>query len=139
MSAETDYADFPPLVMTFSASDPSGGSGMQADVLTLASMGCHPLTIVTALTVQDTLGMADVVGRNTNGADMFSLRGRYADIRPGAYEVNARLVDMDEGDVLAHVRLLPGFDDEMINLGTSGYSLHVHQDDDETIHVLVVK
>ena len=48
MSAEKDYADFPPLVMTFAASDPSGGSGMQADVLTLASMGCHPLTIVTA-------------------------------------------------------------------------------------------
>ena len=39
MSAENDYADFPPLVMTFAASDPSGGSGMQADVLTLASMG----------------------------------------------------------------------------------------------------
>ena len=60
MSAETDYADFPPLVMTFSASDPSGGSGMQADVLTLASMGCHPLTIVTAITVQDTLGIEGV-------------------------------------------------------------------------------
>ncbi len=60
MSAEKDYADFPPLVMTFAASDPSGGSGMQADVLTLASMGCHPLTIVTALTVQDTLGVEGV-------------------------------------------------------------------------------
>src|SRR5438132_358716 len=34
--------------------------GMQADVLTLASMGCHPLTIVTALTVQDTLGIEGV-------------------------------------------------------------------------------
>ncbi len=60
MSTEKDYADFPPLVMTFAASDPSGGSGMQADVLTLASMGCHPLTIVTALTVQDTLGVEGV-------------------------------------------------------------------------------
>ena len=60
MSAENDYADFPPLVMTFAASDPSGGSGMQADVLTLASMGCHPLTIVTALTVQDTAGVEEI-------------------------------------------------------------------------------
>ena len=60
LKAENDYADFPPLVMTFAASDPSGGSGMQADVLTLASMGCHPLTIVTALTVQDTLGVEGV-------------------------------------------------------------------------------
>jgi hydroxymethylpyrimidine/phosphomethylpyrimidine kinase len=30
---------------------------MQADVLTLASMGCHPLSVLTAITVQDTLGV----------------------------------------------------------------------------------
>lgn len=46
-------AGSPPVVLTFAASDPSGGSGLQADVLTLASMGCHPLAVVTALTVQD--------------------------------------------------------------------------------------
>src|SRR5512143_3431331 len=48
---------FPPIVLTFAASDPSCGAGMQADLLTLASMGCHPLSVVTALTVQDTLGV----------------------------------------------------------------------------------
>jgi hydroxymethylpyrimidine/phosphomethylpyrimidine kinase len=47
----------PPIVLAFSASDPSGGAGLQADVLTLASMGCHPLTVVTAITVQDTAGV----------------------------------------------------------------------------------
>jgi hydroxymethylpyrimidine/phosphomethylpyrimidine kinase len=52
--------DFPPLVLTFAASDPSGGAGIQADLLTLASMGCHPLTVVTAITVQDTLGVEAV-------------------------------------------------------------------------------
>jgi hydroxymethylpyrimidine/phosphomethylpyrimidine kinase len=49
-----------PLVMTFSATDPSGGAGMQADLLTIASMGCHPLSVVTAVTVQDTSGVEDV-------------------------------------------------------------------------------
>ena len=48
---------FPPLVLSFAASDPSGGAGIQADLLTLASMGCHPLSVVTAITVQDTLGV----------------------------------------------------------------------------------
>ena len=48
---------FPPIVLAFSAADPSGGTGIQADVLTLASMGCHPLSVITALTVQDTLGI----------------------------------------------------------------------------------
>ena len=34
---------------------------MQADILTLASMGCHPLSVVTAITVQDTLGVEAVL------------------------------------------------------------------------------
>jgi len=49
--------EFPPIVLTFAASDPSGGAGLQADILTLASMGCHPLSVITAITVQDTLGV----------------------------------------------------------------------------------
>ena len=56
MPADADPA-YPPLVLTFAASDPSGGAGIQADLLTLSSMGCHPLSVVTALTVQDTIGV----------------------------------------------------------------------------------
>src|SRR6266513_449366 len=51
----------PPIVLTFAASDPSGGAGLQADLLTLASMGCHPLSVVTALTVQDTAGVENIL------------------------------------------------------------------------------
>lgn len=47
----------PPVVLSFAPSDPSGGAGLQADLLTLASMGCHPLSVVTAITVQDTRGV----------------------------------------------------------------------------------
>lgn len=50
----------PPCVLVFAASDPSSGAGLQADMLTLASLGCHPLTVVTALTVQDTVGVDSV-------------------------------------------------------------------------------
>jgi len=52
---------FPPIVLAFAASDPSGGAGMQADLLTLASMGCHPVSVITALTVQDTAGVEGVL------------------------------------------------------------------------------
>ena len=51
----------PPIVMVFAASDPSGGAGLQADIMTLSSMGCHPLSVVTALTVQDSAGVEDVL------------------------------------------------------------------------------
>ncbi|HTL27120.1 MAG TPA: hydroxymethylpyrimidine/phosphomethylpyrimidine kinase [Burkholderiales bacterium] len=50
----------PPIVMTFAATDPTGGAGLQADVLTLASLGCHPVSIATAITVQDTHGVREV-------------------------------------------------------------------------------
>jgi len=50
----------PPQVLVFAASDPSSGAGIQADILTLASLGCHPLTAITALTVQDTVGVRSV-------------------------------------------------------------------------------
>jgi hydroxymethylpyrimidine/phosphomethylpyrimidine kinase len=49
------------MVLTFAASDPSGGAGIQADVMTLSSMGCHPLSVITALTVQDTIGIDSVL------------------------------------------------------------------------------
>jgi hydroxymethylpyrimidine/phosphomethylpyrimidine kinase len=51
--------DTPPLVLTFAGTDPTGGAGLQADILTLASLGCHPLSVVTAVTVQDTAGVED--------------------------------------------------------------------------------
>ena len=53
--------DSPPIVLVFAATDPSGGAGLQADLLTLSSMGCHPLSVVTAVTIQDTLGVEDIL------------------------------------------------------------------------------
>ncbi|KXW58713.1 bifunctional hydroxymethylpyrimidine kinase/phosphomethylpyrimidine kinase [Ferrovum myxofaciens] len=51
----------PPAVLVFAATDPSGGAGLQADLLTLSSMGCHPLSVVTGITVQDTTGVEDIL------------------------------------------------------------------------------
>ena len=62
MSAYPIYAN-PAIVLVFAGSDPSGGAGIQADLLTLASLGCHGLSAITALTVQDTerVGAIDAV------------------------------------------------------------------------------
>jgi hydroxymethylpyrimidine/phosphomethylpyrimidine kinase len=51
----------PPAVLVFAATDPSGGAGLQAALLTLSSMGCHPLSVVTGITVQDTTGVEDIL------------------------------------------------------------------------------
>lgn len=49
----------PPIVLTFAASDPSGGAGVQADIMTITGLGCYPVSVLTAVTVQDTVGVED--------------------------------------------------------------------------------
>ncbi|MBI2319180.1 MAG: hydroxymethylpyrimidine/phosphomethylpyrimidine kinase [Betaproteobacteria bacterium] len=51
----------PAAVLAFAAADPSGGAGIQADLLTLAALGCHPLSVITAITVQDTSGVQGIL------------------------------------------------------------------------------
>src|SRR6185295_13388212 len=50
-----------PAALAIAASDPTGGAGLQADLLTLSSLGCHPLSVVTGITVQDTHGVESMV------------------------------------------------------------------------------
>ncbi|ATE62841.1 hydroxymethylpyrimidine/phosphomethylpyrimidine kinase [Thauera sinica] len=40
--------------MCFAPGDPTGGGGLVSDILTLSSMGCHPLAVQTAGIVRDT-------------------------------------------------------------------------------------
>jgi hydroxymethylpyrimidine/phosphomethylpyrimidine kinase len=54
-------SDAPPIVLVFAATDPTSGAGLQADLLTLSSLGCHALSVVTAITVQDTAGVEDIL------------------------------------------------------------------------------
>ena len=49
-----------PKILTFAASDHSGGAGIQADIMTQTSLGCFPLSVITALTVQDTQGVKTI-------------------------------------------------------------------------------
>ena len=53
-----------PNVMTFSATDATSGAGLQADVLTIASLNCNPLSIVTGVSVQDTIGVKGLTAIN---------------------------------------------------------------------------
>ncbi len=48
------YSKTPPVVLVFAGSDPTGGAGAQAAIESIVSAGCHPVTVITAITVQDT-------------------------------------------------------------------------------------
>ncbi|MBI4800505.1 MAG: bifunctional hydroxymethylpyrimidine kinase/phosphomethylpyrimidine kinase, partial [Desulfarculus sp.] len=47
-------------VMVLAGSDSGGGAGLQADLLTVAALGGHACTVVTALTAQDTQAVRGV-------------------------------------------------------------------------------
>ncbi|HEY4031256.1 MAG TPA: bifunctional hydroxymethylpyrimidine kinase/phosphomethylpyrimidine kinase [Caulobacteraceae bacterium] len=48
-------------VLIIAGSDSGGGAGVQADIKTVTAMGGHAATAITAITVQNTLGVQDVV------------------------------------------------------------------------------
>jgi hydroxymethylpyrimidine/phosphomethylpyrimidine kinase len=43
-----------PHVLVISGLDPSGGAGIQADIQAITALGCHPLPVISCVTVQDT-------------------------------------------------------------------------------------
>jgi len=57
--APTD-AGSPACVMSFNCSDPSGASGIAADITTMASMGAHTLPVVTSLLIRDTAEVFEI-------------------------------------------------------------------------------
>lgn len=48
-----------PVVLTINSHDPSGGAGLVADIETIASLGGHCVSAITALNVRDTQNLKD--------------------------------------------------------------------------------
>ncbi len=46
--------------LTVAGSDPSGGAGIQADLKTFSALGCYGMSVITALTSQNTMGVRDI-------------------------------------------------------------------------------
>ena len=49
-------------VLTIAGSDSSGGAGIQADLKTIGANGCYGMSVITALTAQNTVGVSSIHG-----------------------------------------------------------------------------
>ncbi len=50
-----------PRVLIVAGSDSGGGAGIQADIKTVTMLGGYAATAITAITVQNTLGVSAIV------------------------------------------------------------------------------
>lgn len=58
--SQSSSASGRPIVWSIAGSDPGGGAGIQADLLTVTDLGCHGCTVITAVTSQNSVAVTGV-------------------------------------------------------------------------------
>ncbi len=114
----------PPVVLTIAGSDCSGGAGIQADLKTMSAFDVYGMSVVTAVTAQNTCGVTGV--QNVTGEMIrLQLEAVMSDIMPDAVKIGMlatadaveAVADILEKYHVEHVILDP------VMVSTSGRSL----------------
>lgn len=84
-------------VLTIAGSDCSGGAGIQADIKTIAAHGLYAMSVITALTAQNTTGVSSVSDVSPEFVKM-QIDAVFTDIYPDAVKIgmvsNIEIIDV---------------------------------------------
>lgn len=110
-------------ILTIAGSDPSGGAGIQADIKTISALGGYAAAAITAITVQNTLGVAKVVPIEASIVAE-QIEAVVSDIKPAAIKIG--MVN-DATTLQAIVKALEGYERSIVAdpviKSTSGHRL----------------
>ena len=114
----------PPIALTIAGSDSGGGAGIQADLKTFHAFGVYGTSAITAVTAQNTLGVASI-----HPIPLADVRAQIdavvADLRPAAVKTGmlatAELVSTVAGAIRDHA--LDGYVLDPVMVATSGDAL----------------
>lgn len=113
-----------PVVLSIAGSDSGGGAGIQADLKTMSALGCFGTTAITAVTVQNTVGVSGIHAIPVEVVKA-QIKAVMDDLKPSAIKigmVHSAELAIGIAEVLGHYPHIPVvFDPVMV--ATSGDSL----------------
>ena len=122
-----------PSVLSIAGFDGSGGAGLQADIKTASALGCYSTSVLTALPVQNTMGVKNIFSI-PNAAIEEQLATIFEDIFPNAIKIGmvhtSELVQTIVKTLHSQTQVPVVFDPVMV--ATSGHKLI----EDDTIEVI---
>ena len=75
-----------PVVLSIAGSDSSGGAGIQADIRVISHLGCYAMTVLTAVTAQNTFGITNKLSLSGK-LIVDQLTAVIEDIKPNAVKI----------------------------------------------------
>lgn len=113
-----------PSVLTIAGFDGSGGAGIQADIKTISALGCYATSVLTALPVQNTMGVRNIYPVPINAVSD-QLAAIFEDIMPNAIKIGMvhtpELVKVIADSLMQYPDVPVVFDPVMV--ATSGHRL----------------
>lgn len=113
-----------PSVLTIAGFDGSGGAGLQADIKTISALGCYATSVLTALPVQNTMGVRNIYPVPIRAVSD-QLAAIFEDIVPDAVKIGMvhtpELVQVIAAVLMEYPEIPVVFDPVMV--ATSGHRL----------------